>query len=140
MNNCTHVKRVLLFKCKKTHERYFVRMDDEWFKRLVAEIDAHPDSRRAISLRAGFSDTYLHQMITYEKHPSVSRFIAICDAIGKDPVEVLTGIKSSPELAKAVQMFGAMPQDQRKALLAMLETVQPGTQPANEKNDAAPAD
>lgn len=64
-----------------------------WFKRLVDAIDEHPDSHRAISLRAGFSDTYLHQMITYEKHPSVSRFIAICAAIGKDPVEILKGAK-----------------------------------------------
>jgi lambda repressor-like predicted transcriptional regulator len=140
MNNCTDVKRVLLFKCKKSHGSYFVQMDDEWFKRLVAEIDAHPDSRRAISLRAGFSDTYLHQMITYEKHPSVSRFIAICDAIGKDPVEILTGVKSNAETAKAVQMFAAMPPDQRKAFLAMLATVRPGNAEDQKERDPHPAD
>lgn len=115
-------------------------MEKDWYARLIKAIENDGSSLRSLSLKAGLSDTYIHHMVKYEKQPTVDKFIAICSAINKDPAEIITGVKSSPELAKAIQMFAAMPPDQRKAFLAMLETVQPGTQPSPEKSDPAPAD
>lgn len=125
MNFCTDVKHELLNKCKKVLHAYGCSMNDDWFERLIKAIDEHPDSRRAISLRAGLSDTYIHQMITYRKHPSVERFLAICDALNKDPVEILTGVKQDLETGRLIRRFALMPPAQRSAFLQMLETIQP---------------
>jgi lambda repressor-like predicted transcriptional regulator len=117
-------------------------MDDRWLTRLKQAIrDAAQNGRsmRSISIEAGLSVNYVDQLMKGSQ-PTVEKFIAICEALNKDPAEMLTGVKSDAETAKAVRMFAAMPPDQRKAFLAMLETVQPGTQPELEKNDPAPAD
>ena len=116
-------------------------MTDEWFRRLVTAIDDHRDSRRAISLRAGFSDTYIHQMITYEKHPSVSRFLEICRAIEADPVEILTGIKQqSPEVGRALRVFASWSDDQQKRFLDWIEEIPAPTGKTGEEKNPAPAD
>lgn len=107
-------------------------MKEEWFDRLIEAVEAHEDSRRAISLRAGLADSYIQQMVTYRKHPTVSRFVAICQAINKDPVEILTGVKqANPEVGRALQVFASWPDDQQKRFLDWIETVPS----PNEKND-----
>jgi hypothetical protein len=99
-------------------------MEEDWFKRLIRAVEEHPDSRRAISLRAGLSDTYVHQMVTYKKHPTVSRFLAICEAIDADPVQIMTGVdRADPEIARALQIFASWPETEQKRFLDWIETV-----------------
>lgn len=137
--NSTQVKHGLLNKCKKLLQGYGCSMNDDWFERLLKAIDEHPDSRRAISLRAGLADTYIHQMTTYRKQPSVERFLAICDAIEKDPIEILTGVKHDLETGQLIRRFGAMSAAQRAAFLQMLEAMQPAepqTDPESDKQSS----
>lgn len=105
----------------------FSFMENEWFERLVAAVEACEDSKRAISLRAGLSDTYAFHMISKKRPPTVKSFLAICAAINIDPSEILTGVKRDAETGRALQLFGSLPSEQRRAFLDMLASVQPSS-------------
>lgn len=98
-------------------------MEKDWFARLVEAIDEHPDSRRTISERSGMASSYVQHMIKYGKQPSVENFLAVCAAIGRDPVEILTGVRRDEDLARLLKLFGAMPEAQRRAFLDYLDTL-----------------
>jgi lambda repressor-like predicted transcriptional regulator len=135
--------RIILYSANRRTAFKLGGMISGWFDRLKAQIKkAQEDGRslRAISMSAGLNGHYLTHMFRKDTPPTVENFFSICEALGKDPVEILTGVKSDAETAKAVRMFAAMPEGQRKAFLAMLETVQPGSQQEPEKNAPAPAD
>ncbi len=98
-------------------------MSEDWFNRLVVAVNNCGKSKRAISLDAGLSETYVHQMVRYEKVPTVDKFMRICDSIGVNSVEILTGgapAQHSPHLSKLFSLLSEQTQD---ALLTMLETI-----------------
>ena len=109
-------------------------MSKDWFKRLTDAIAETGEARRSISLRAGLAESYVQQMIQFGKQPSVDKFIALCEAIGRDPVEILTGARQDGDALQVLRLFSAMTPQQQQAFLDYLKTVSPET-PAD---DAAP--
>lgn len=135
--------RIILYSANRRTAFKLGGMISGWFDRLKAQIKKAQDdgrSLRAISMSAGLNGHYLTHMFRKDTPPTVENFFSICEALGKDPVEILTGVKSDAETAKAVRMFAAMAPDQRRAFLAMLETVQPGNGEAQKEHAPHPSD
>jgi hypothetical protein len=104
----------------------FGGMKDAWFKRFVSAIDACGKSYREISLAAKLRPGYLHDVITKNQDPSVTRFMAICQAAGISPLYVLLGIERTPDLDELETIFSQMDEAQREAFLSLLDKMVPG--------------
>lgn len=113
-------------RAKKEHAGILAFMGSEWIDRFKAAIkQAMKDgqSMRSISMKAGLSVNYVDQLMKGSQ-PTVDKFLAICAAINRDPVEILTGAApGDPEAGRALRMFADLEPDQRKALLMMMESI-----------------
>jgi DNA-binding phage protein len=105
------------------YRRIFTDMDSDWFQRLENAIRASGKPLRAVSLEAGLAETYVFQMLRHKKQPSVDKFLAICAAVNVSPIEILTGVRRDREIDQIEAMFAQMPEKQRQAFLAMLESM-----------------
>ena len=73
-------------------------MDDNWYPRLIAAIEADGRSKREISTAAGFGPNFVQQMIKDGKQPSATKLQALLKALGTSQMfYVLTGIMVSKE-------------------------------------------
>lgn len=96
-------------------------MNKDWFDRFECAIRASGRSLRDISLAAEARPGYLHDVFKKQQDPGVTRFLAICDAAGVSPIEILTGVKSSPKVEKIEKLFSALTDDQQEAFLDLFE-------------------
>lgn len=96
-------------------------MKKDWFKRFEAAIRNSGRSLRDISLAADARPGYLHDVFKKEQDPGVTRFLAVCDAAGVSPIEILTGVQSSPKIEKIEKLFSALSPDQQNAFLELFE-------------------
>lgn len=76
--------------------RYPLPMAMDWRERLKKLIEGTPGlTMKSISLKANLSPSTLHSIISKGASPSVDNFLAICDAIGVSPTELLMGDRQS---------------------------------------------
>ena len=73
-------------------------MDDNWYPRLVAAIEADGRSKREISIAAGFGPNFVQQMIKEGKQPGAAKLQNLLKALGPPQMfYILTGIQVTRE-------------------------------------------
>lgn len=93
-------------------------MNDDWFPRLLAAIEADGRSKRAISMAAGLGPNFVQQMIKDGKTPGADKLLSILGALGAARTfYVLTGINMSPEDEDLFREFLSLPSELRQKLL-----------------------
>lgn len=76
---------------------------------------------RSLSEAAGLNPNYVGQLMQGSQ-PTVQKFLALCDTLEKDPVEILTGVKQeNPELMRALRLFASWPESRQKKFLDWIE-------------------
>lgn len=100
-----------------------MRMDTNWFPRLLAVIDADPRSKRRLSLDAGLGANFVQQMITDKKQPGADKLQSLLDALGyTQTIYILTGIEMRPEDEDAIRaLLDLSPGLRQKAKALFLE-------------------
>lgn len=68
-------------------------------------------------------------MFRKDTPPTVDNLASICDVLGKDPVEILSGVKSDADTARALRLFAGLLPEQQKAVVALMDTMQPPNPP-----------
>lgn len=96
-------------------------MSEEWFERLIAAIEASGRPKRDISLGAGLGHGYVHAMMADGRQPTVGNFLSLCEELGVSPLEILSGTGLGPETDRLLSLFGSLNQDQRSAVLNLLQ-------------------
>ena len=67
-------------------------MTTGWRKRILDLIEATPGlTMKALSLRAGMSDTFVRDILKRDRSPSIDHFVAIANALGVPPMRLLYG-------------------------------------------------
>lgn len=100
-------------------------MEKGWFKRFENAINASGKTYREISLGANLRAGYLHDVITKQQDPSVSRFLAICRSAAISPMSILLGVERTPELDELEVVFSRMSAEQQEKFLDLLESMSP---------------
>lgn len=105
-----------------------IAMDDNWYPRLVAAIEADGRSKRQISEAAGFGPNFVQQMIKQGKVPSADKLQGLLRALGTHQMfYVLTGIEVRPEDEAFLRIALAAPQKVRDRMRdLMLELLEDG--------------
>ncbi len=94
-----------------------------WFRRLLTAIEQSGMSYRAISLKAGISHTYVAQLVTEHKMPSVEKMLEICEALDVSPIRILTGADVDPEALEMVKIFSRLTVDQQNSILSLMQSM-----------------
>jgi transcriptional regulator with XRE-family HTH domain len=83
-----------------------------WRDRLVNEIlkatKEGGTSYKALSRRAGLGENFAEQIVKNDRDLRVESLIALCEALDIDVVQVLTGVRSDPEIQEAIAAFSAL--------------------------------
>lgn len=80
-------------------------MDENWFPRLIAAIEADGRSKRQISVDAGFGVNYVQQMINDGKEPGAKHLQGLLKTLGSHRMFfILTGVDIRPEDKEFVQV------------------------------------
>lgn len=96
-------------------------MENDWFTRLSALIEADGRDKKAISLKAGLGQNFLQQMLKDKKRPNIENFMKIIDVLGHtNAIYVLTGIKIDPRDLEFLNFFVTISEKKREAILELL--------------------
>lgn len=99
------------------------KTDSAWFDRLLTLIEASKTAGKdykEISLAAGLGQNYVQQMVKERKQPTVDKFLAIMNVLGKSKVGfVLTGAEISEEDMLLVEAAAGLPPSAKPAALEL---------------------
>lgn len=70
-----------------------MQIDPNWWERLEEAIKLDGRAKSAISREMGRGNSYIQQLITERKCPSVENLMKICDTINADFIYIVTGHK-----------------------------------------------
>ena len=95
--------------------------DMAWFDRFLELIEASKAAGRdykEISREAGLGQNYVQQMVKHRKQPTVEKFLAIMNVLGKSKVGyVMTGAEITEEDMMLVEAAAALPPTAKPAAL-----------------------
>jgi hypothetical protein len=95
-------------------------IDSEWRKRLRDAIEAQPGvSQRSVSLASGNGPGYVHSILAEGKDPTISKLIAVCDAVPVSIIYILHGHDVTPEDAEILDLLHRHP-DKRSAIQSLI--------------------
>lgn len=92
-------------------------VNEEWFQRLIAVIDADERKDNAISKAAGLGRNFVSQMRNDGKAPGVSALVKLCDVLGVTTTYILDGIEIDPGQRELLMMLDRLSDNQKQALL-----------------------
>jgi len=99
------------------------KTDAAWFDRLLNLIEASKmagKDYKEISREAGLGQNYVQQMVKDRKQPTVDKFLAIMNVLGKSKVGyVLTGSEISEEDMQLVEAAAGLPPSAKPAALEL---------------------
>lgn len=100
-------------------------MDDSWFERLVAVIEADGRDMKALSREAGCGQNYVQQMIKNGKQPTVGRFVSLLAVLGRPAsLHVILGADLSAEDEELIRLVSGLPDERKRKALAFFRELQ----------------
>lgn len=98
--------------------------EDEFRNRLIELRMQKGVSARRMSLDMGQGETYINNIESQNKMPSMAGFFYICEYLGLTPQEFFDeGMESPDEIRKLVQDFQKLMPEQRKIILSLLKSI-----------------
>jgi transcriptional regulator with XRE-family HTH domain len=100
-----------------------MRMADQWRDRLKQALDASGKSMRAVSLEIGCSTSYLFQVISHGKEPTIDRIMRLADALGVSLPWLLYGYEMSHQEEQLLRAVSQLSPKQRQSFLELASTL-----------------
>ncbi len=95
-----------------------------WRERLAAAIEKDGRSPRAVSLAIGRSGGYVRSILVSGKEPSLDAFVALCDELNADPMEILFNLKTNDAVAlRLFRAYSQMTAAQREKFLDLAQVI-----------------
>lgn len=98
----------------------------QWRKRLADAVADSGKSHRAVSIAAGCNPGYVHGILKEGKEPTIERLVKICSEIGVSVSYIVLGIDLSVAQERLLLLLSEIPDDQKKLLLELAESLARG--------------
>lgn len=82
---------------------------EDWRQRLSAAIESSGKSKRSISQTSGNGPGYLHSILSEGKDPTITKLLAVCDAIPVSALLILFGHDVTPADAHILDLLHQNP-------------------------------
>ena len=93
---------------------------DGWRERLQYALDSQGKSMRAVSIEAGYGESYLSGILNEGKDPSVERLARVCAVLNVSLSSILFGINETPGQQEISYLLQRAPEQIQKSVLDLL--------------------
>lgn len=97
-----------------------------WRQRLRDAVGESGRSQAEIARAASISKSHISEVLG-GKGITVDRFLRLCDALGKHPLYVLTGIEATERTIEALNLLQQLPEDDQADLIRWIERIVHGS-------------